>query len=87
MKSRVRRTQLNLLGTLDAATVTITLHLHDGVASRDWWITAEDDEGDQILCWSDRTGEGPHGGLNLAELLTQILEVLRLSRPSQPGPE
>lgn len=80
MRSHVRRTQLNLLGTLEAATVTVTLHLEDGVASRIYWLAAEDDEGNQILLWSDRTAEGPHGGINLAELLTDLLEVLRLAR-------
>jgi hypothetical protein len=86
MTSRVRKTQLNLLGTLPAARIDLTFHMEDGVAQRQWWISAVDDEENQILLWSDSTSQGPHGGLNLAELLTQLLEVLRLARgPSDPS--
>lgn len=81
----LRRSQLNLLGQLDAASITVQLHVYDGVISRDWWISAVDDDDTQILLWSDRTPEGPHGGINLADLLTKLLEISRLVRAaSQP---
>jgi hypothetical protein len=80
MTSRVRRTQLDLLGSLPAARVDLTFHIHDGIPGRTWWISAVDDEENQILLWSDSTAAGPHGGLNLAELMTQLLEIFRLTR-------
>lgn len=80
MHSKLRQSQLNLLGQLPAATITITLHVEDGIVSRNWWISAVDDNEDQVLLWSDRTPPGPHGGLNLAELLTALLEITRLLR-------
>lgn len=83
MRSRVRTTQLSLLGTLEAATVTVTIHMREGIPDRSWWISAVDDEDNQILLWSDQTSEGPRGGLNLAELLTELLEVFRLTRSAR----
>lgn len=83
MNSHVRTTQLTLLGTLEAATVTVTIHMENGIPSRSYWISAVDDEERQILLWSDRTGKGPSGGLNLAELAKDLANVFRLARGDQ----
>lgn len=80
MPLRLKEHQLTLLGQLPAATITITLHVQHGRILRQWWITGVDENDDQVLVWSDATAEGPHGGINLAELLTQLLEVSRLVR-------
>jgi len=82
--SKLRQTQLTILGNLDAATIEVKLHVYNGVIDRSWWIVGKDDDEDLVLMWSDRTAEGPHGGISLAELLTQLLEITRLLRePSE----
>ena len=85
MSQRIRETQLTLLGTLDTANIRIHLHTHSGMIDRNWWIEGFDEDGNRILLWSERTPEGPHGGIQLAELLARLLEISRLLRiPSQP---
>ncbi len=79
-RSQLRHTQLTLLGTLPAAKLEITLHLEDGIPGRQFWISGTDLDGEQVLLWSDSTSEGPRGGLNLADLLTELLEIFRLTR-------
>lgn len=79
--SRLKQTQLNLLGSLEAATLSVGIHLEDGIPSRMYWISGEDPDGNQILLWSDCTSEGPRGGLNLADVLSDLLEIFRLTRP------
>lgn len=79
-QSQLRQSQLNLLGQLEVATIELRFHLSHGRASRDWWITGYDDDGNIILLWSDRTSPNRGGDLNLAELMTSLLEVLRLAR-------
>lgn len=84
MKPGIRQHQLTLLGELPAARLTIYLHTNDGVIDRNWWIEGLDDDENRILLWSDRTGQGPRGGLNMADLLASLLEISRLLRiPSQ----
>lgn len=80
--SRLKQHQLNLLGRLEAATLNVGLHLEEGIPSRMYWISGEDDEGNQILLWSAATSEGPRGGLNLADVLSDLLEIFRLTRDS-----
>lgn len=87
MKSRVRQTQLNLLGTLEAATVTVTIHMENGIPSRSYWLSAVDDLDQQILLWSDTTSRGPGDGLNLAELISDLARVFRLTRGDQEYPD
>jgi len=84
MKHRLREAQLTLLGTLAAARVTVTLHMDNGVADRSYWISAVDDDEQQILLWSDRTSPGPNGGLSLAELMVALQDVLRLAHGDPP---
>lgn len=84
MPLKLREHQLTLLGQLPAATITITLHVNEGTILRQWWITGADEKDDQVLCWSDATSEGPHGGLNLAELLTELLAIARMLREPSP---
>lgn len=83
MPSKLRQAQLNLLGQLDAAHIRIDLHVKEGVVQRDWWIGATDEDDEQILLWSDRTPPGPHGGLNLAELMGELLNIFRLIRTAR----
>lgn len=80
MTTRLRRSQLNLLGQLEAAHIRIDLHVENGIVQRTWWIGATDDNEDQVLLWSDTTPPGPHGGLNLAELMSALLDIFRLIR-------
>ena len=84
MQHRLREAQLTLLGTLPAARMTITLHVDNGVADRSWWLSAVDEEENQVLLWSDRTSPGPNGGLNLAELMVSVQDVLRLAHGDPP---
>lgn len=85
MDSHVKLTQLDLMGRLEASTITVTIHLERGRPDRTWWITGTSDTEDTILTWSDRTSPGPHGDLNLAELMTALMDVFRLTR--LPGEE
>lgn len=80
MPRELKELQLNLLGELPVANLTLHLHLNEGVASRDFWISGEDDTGEQICMWSTRTGAGPGGGVNLAEVMQTLHQVLRLTR-------
>lgn len=80
MEHPLRQSQLTLLGTLPAARIDITIHLDNGSPDREWWLRAMDDEENLVALWSDRTSPGPRGGLNVAELLTALLDVLRLVR-------
>lgn len=80
MTHSLRESQLTLLGQLPAATVTITLHVDNGQPDRTWWLSAVDDHDNQVALWSDRTSPGPHGGLNLAELMVALQDVFRLTR-------
>lgn len=80
MPRELKQLQLNLLGELPASTVTLTLHLDNGVASREYWITGEDDAGEQVCLWSSRTSGGPGGGVNLAEVMQTLHQVLRATR-------
>lgn len=73
-------TQLDLLGSLPAARLDVTIHLNDGEPSRDYWISGTDINGEQVLLWSDTTSEGPRGGLNLADLLSELLDIFKLTR-------
>lgn len=84
MDHRLREAQLNLLGQLPAARMTVTLHMDNGVADRSFWISAVDEEENQILLWSDRTRPGPNGGLSLAELMVALQDVLRLAHGDPP---
>lgn len=84
MQHRLREAQLTLLGTLPAATMTVRIHLDNGVADRSWWISAQAEDESQILLWSDRTSPGPNGGLNLAELMVALQDVLRLAHGDPP---
>lgn len=88
MKHEVREAQLNLLGQLPVAKVTITLHVEDGVPARQWWISGEDLDGDQLLMYSSATSAGPAGGLHLPELMQELHQVFRLTRglPSTARP-
>lgn len=78
--TRLKEYQLTLLGQLEAARLTITLHLDEGKPSRDFWITGEDLDGQTVLLWNSRTGPGPWEGINLAELMTALMEIFRLTR-------
>jgi hypothetical protein len=78
--SRLRESQLNLLGQLPAAKVTVTIHLDNGVPDRTWWLTAVDDAENICALWSDRTNRSPRGDLSLAELMVSLQDVFRLTR-------
>lgn len=78
--TNLKQHQLNLLGQLEAARIDLTFHVERGRPLRQFWISAEDPSGEQILLWSDRTAPGPHGDVNLAEVMTTLMEVFRLTR-------
>lgn len=80
MSRELKELQLNLLGELPVARMSVHLHLENGVASRDYWIAGEDENGEQVCMWSARTGLGPAGGVNLAELMQKLHQLLRLTR-------
>lgn len=80
MDSKLRESQLNLLGQLPAATVTITIHLDNGVPDRTWWLSAVDEAENMVALWSDRTNRSPRGDLSLAELMVALQDVFRLTR-------
>lgn len=88
MDRDLKELQLNLLGELPVATLRVTFHLQDGVASRDFWIHGEDENGETVCTWSSRTSAGPAGGVNLAGVAHKLHQVLRLTRglPLSDGP-
>jgi len=79
-QSKLHISQLNLLGQLEAATLEVKIHLEAGRPLRDWWITGYDPDESVVLMWSDRTTANREGDLNLSDLMTSLLEVLRLAR-------
>lgn len=87
MTRELKELQLNLLGELPLARLTLHVTLEEGVASRDYWVSGEDEDGDQVCMWSARTGAGPAGGLNLPEVMQTLHQILRLTRglPSTDG--
>lgn len=82
-RSPVREHQLTLLGNLEAATLRLHIHLENGRPLRQYWIEAEDPDGTIILSWSDATSPGPRNDLNLAEVMTDILEIFRLASTAE----
>ena len=80
-----REAQLNLFGQLPVGTMTITLHFQDGEPLRQWWVEGMDPSGERILLFSDATGPSPRGGLNLAQLMSSLMELFATVR-GDPSP-
>lgn len=85
-QTQLHQSQLTLLGQLEASTVEVKLHLEAGRPLRTWWITGYDEDESIVLMWSDRTSPNREGDLNLADLMTALMEIFALTKPPSEQP-